>query len=501
VYGGLLLLTYWSILRVPVGFIPQQDQGYLIVSVQLPDGSSLNRTDEVVRRAANLAQEVPGITGVVSFAGFSGATRTNSSNAGAIFTRLDDPFIRAEKGLSMQSILADLRQKLSEIREAFIVVIPPPPVRGIGTGGGFRMQVQDRFGVGTKVLDTAVTDIISAANQQPELVQVFSTFRPEAPQLYIDIDRIKARMLDVPLANVFDTLQVYLGSVYVNDFNLLGRVYRVTAQADVQYRSNASDILQLKTRSSNGSTIPLGSIAEVRDITGPDRVIRYNLYPAADINGDIRPGFSSGQGLDKMEKLAGQILPDGLAIEWTDLAYQQKLAGNVAIYIFPLCVLFAFLTLSAQYESWSLPLAVILIVPMSVLCALLGIEFRGMENNILTQIGFLVLVALACKNAILIVQFAKMAEDRGSDRFKAVIEACRLRLRPILMTAFAFILGVVPLVTAEGPGSEMRQVVGTAVFAGMLGVTLFGLFLTPVFYVVLRKFAKSSSRTSDLLKT
>jgi hydrophobe/amphiphile efflux-1 (HAE1) family protein len=498
VYGGLLLLTYWSILRVPVGFIPQQDQGYLIVSVQLPDGASLNRTDEVVRKAVNLAQEVPGITGVVSFAGFSGATRTNSSNAGAIFTRLDDPFIRAEKGLSMQNILANLRQKLSEIREAFIVVIPPPPVRGIGTGGGFRMQVQDRFGVGTKVLETAVNDIISAANQEPELVQVFSTFRPEAPQLYIDIDRIKARMLDVPLVNVFDTLQVYLGSVYVNDFNLLGRVYRVTAQADVQYRSDARDILQLKTRSSNGSTVPLGSIAAIRDVTGPDRVIRYNLYPAADINGDVRPGFSSGQGLDKMEELAGRILPEGLAIEWTDLAYQQKLAGNIAIYIFPLCVLFAFLTLSAQYESWSLPLAVILIVPMSVLCALLGIEFRGMENNILTQIGFLVLVALACKNAILIVQFAKVAEDRGSDRFKAVIEACRLRLRPILMTAFAFILGVVPLVTAEGPGSEMRQVVGTAVFAGMLGVTLFGLFLTPVFYVVLRKFAKSTDRSSDL---
>ncbi|MBI5248938.1 MAG: efflux RND transporter permease subunit [Desulfomonile tiedjei] len=496
VYGGLILLTYWTLQRVPIGFIPQQDQGYLIVSIQLPDGASLSRTDEVVRKAADLAREVPGITGVVSFAGFSGATRTNSSNAGAIFTRLDDPFVRADKGLSMEVILADLRRKLSEIREAFIVAIPPPPVRGIGTGGGFRMQVQDRSGVGPRALQTAATDIVTAANQQPELVQVFSTFRANAPQLYMDIDRVKAKMLDVPLENVFDTLQIYLGSTYVNDFNLLGRIYRVTAQADTGYRSDARDISRLKTRSTNGSTVPLGSIAEVRDATGPDRVIRYNLYPAADVNGDMRPGFSSGQALDKMERLAGQILPDGLAVEWTDLAFQQKLAGNVAMYIFPLCVLFAFLTLSAQYESWSLPLAVILIVPMSVLCALAGIGLRGMENNVLTQIGFLVLVALACKNAILIVQFAKAEEDKGSDRFAAVVEACRLRLRPILMTAFAFILGVIPLVTARGPGSEMRQVVGTAVFAGMLGVTLFGLFLTPVFYVVLRKLARNSGRIS-----
>ncbi len=495
-YGGLLVLTYWGLQRVPLGFIPQQDQGYLIINVQLPDGASLSRTDEVVRRAVGLARETPGITGVVSFAGFSGATRTNSSNSGAIFTRLDDPFVRAEKGLPMPAILADLRRKLSEIRDAFIVVIPPPPVRGIGTGGGFRIQVQDRSGVGPRGLQNAVTEIVAAANQQPELVQVFSTFRPDAPQLYIDIDRVKARMLDVPLENVFETLQIYLGSVYVNDFNLLGRIYRVTAQADAGFRSDARDILRLKTRSNNGSTVPLGSIAEVRDTTGPDRVIRYNLYPSADINGDIRPGFSSGQALDKMEGLAGQILPDGLAIEWTDLAFQQKLAGNVGIYIFPLCVLFAFLTLSAQYESWSLPLAVILIVPMSVLCALAGVGFRGMENNVLTQIGFLVLVALACKNAILIVQFAKAEEDKGRDRFAAVVEACRLRLRPILMTAFAFILGVIPLVTAQGPGSEMRQVVGTAVFAGMLGVTLFGLFLTPVFYVVLRKLSSTAGQTS-----
>jgi multidrug efflux pump subunit AcrB len=296
-------------------------------------------------------------------------------------------------------------------------------------------------------------------------------------------------MLDVSLANVFDTLQVYLGSIYVNDFNLLGRVYRVTAQAEQGYRSDSRDISRLKTRSNNGAIVPLGSLAEVRDTTGPDRVIRYNQYPSADINGDIRPGFSSGQALDRMENLASQTLSGGIEFAWTDLAFQQKLAGNIAIYIFPLCVLFAFLTLSAQYESWSLPLAVILIVPMSVLCALVGIWSRGMENNILTQIGFLVLVALACKNAILIVQFAKAEEDKGKDRFAAVVEACRLRLRPILMTAFAFVLGVIPLVIAKGPGSEMRQVVGTAVFSGMLGVTLFGLFLTPVFYVVLRKLA------------
>jgi len=492
VYGALLVLTYWTIQQVPVGFIPQQDQGYLIVGIQLPDGASLNRTDEVVRKVSKLARETQGITGVVSFAGFSGATRTNNSNVGAIFTRLDDPFVRAETGLSMPLILADLRRNLSEIQDAFIVVIPPPPVRGIGTGGGIKLLVQDRSGAGPRALEAAANDIITTANQQPELVQVFSTFRVEAPRLYLDIDRTKARMLDVPLENLFDTLQVYLGSVYVNDFNLLGRVYRVMAQAEAGYRSDVHDISRLKTRSNSGSIVPIGSVAQVRDISGPDRVIRYNLFPAADINADIRPGFSTGQAVDRLESVAKQVLPEGFEIEWTDLAFQQKLAGNVAIYIFPLCVLFAFLTLSALYESWSLPTAVILIVPMSVLCALAGVGLRGMENNILTQIGFLVVVAMACKNAILIVQFAKMEEDKGKDRFAAVVEACRLRLRPILMTAFAFLLGVVPLMMAQGPGSEMRQVVGTAVFSGMMGVTLFGLFLTPVFYVVLRKLASRS---------
>jgi len=404
VYVGLLLLTYGSFRVVPTGFIPTQDQGYLIVSIQLPDGASLSRTDAVVRQAAGIALKVPGITGVVSFAGFSGATRTNNSNAGAVFTRLDDPFVRAEKGLSMPVILGELRKKLSEIQDAFIVVIPPPPIRGIGTGGGFKMYVQDSGGLGPTALQSAVTDMVVSANQQPEIVQAFSTFRSNAPQLYVEIDRTRARMLDVPLGNVFDTLQVYLGSIYVNDFNLLGRTYRVTAQAEQGYRSDAADIPRLKTRSNNGAVVPLGSIARIRETTGPDRVIRYNLYPAADVNGDLRPGFSSSQALDKMEGLASKILSTGLSYEWTDLAFQQKLAGNVAIFILPLCVLFAFLTLSAQYESWSLPLAVILIVPMSLLCALGGIWFRGMENNILTQIGFLVLVALACKNAVLIVQ-------------------------------------------------------------------------------------------------
>lgn len=489
VYCGLLLLTYGSFRVVPTGFIPTQDQGYLIVAIQLPDGASLGRTDAVVRQVADMALEVPGITGVVSFAGFSGATRTNASNVGAVFTRLDDPIVRAKKSLFMPVVLADLRTKLSGIQDAFIVVIPPPPVRGIGTGGGFKLQVQDRAGLGLKALQSAVMEMVASANQQPEIVQGFSTFRSNVPQLYVDINRTKAQMLDVPLGNVFETLQVYLGSVYVNDFNLLGRTYRVTAQADQAYRSHAAGIPRLKTRSNNGAIVPLGSIARIRETTGPDRVIRYNLYPAADVNGDLRPGFSSGQALDKMEKLASKTLSAGLSYEWTDLAYQQKLAGNVAIYILPLCVFFAFLTLSAQYESWSLPLAIILIVPMSLLCALAGIWFRGMENNILTQVGFLVLAALACKNAVLIVQFAKIQEDEGKDTFAAIVEAARLRLRPILMTAFAFILGVVPLVTATGPGSEMRQVVGTAVFTGMLGVTLFGLFLTPVFYVVLRRLA------------
>lgn len=487
VYIVLLGVTYWSFRHVPSGFIPFQDQGYLIVSIQLPEGASLYRTDAVARRVMNTALHTPGIAATVGFVGFSAATRANSSAAAGVFTPLQDASARAKNGLSADRIVADLRRRLSEIQEAEIVVIPPPPVPGIGTAGGFKMQVEDRSGLGFQALEKATRALVAAANQEPGLVQVFSAFRSNTPQLYVDVDRTKAAMLHVPLEKVFQTLQVYLGSLYVNDFNFLGKTFHVTAQAESAYRAKGGDIPELKTRNDSGAVVPLGSLVHVENRTGPDRVVRYNLYPAADISGSTRPGFSSGQSLDTMEHLARQILPAGTAFEWTDIAYQERLAGNVALYIFPLCVLFVFLTLSAQYESWVLPLGVILIVPMCLLCAIAGVWFRGTENNILTQIGFVVLVGLACKNAILIVQFAKAEEDKGKDRYEATVQACRMRLRPILMTSFAFIFGVIPLVIAEGAGYEMRQAVGTAVFSGMLGVSFFGLFLTPVFYVVLRR--------------
>lgn len=489
-FVGLLGLTWFGFTKVPTGFIPAQDQGYVIIAIQLPPGAALDRTDRVTRKVTKIAQGVPGVRNAVSFVGFSGATRAISSNSAAIFPVLEDANERAKKGLGLPTILAELRQRLAGIDEGLVFVIQPPPVRGIGTGGGFKMQIQDRSGAGLVALQDATNAVIAKARQEPGLVQVFTNFSNNTPQYYADIDRTKARMLDVPLDNVFESLQVYLGSSYVNDFNYLGRTYRVTAQADAPFRDEASDIQRLRTRSNTGAIVPLGSLVSIRQTTAPDRLVRYNLYSSADINGDTLPGFSSGQAIAAMERIAEETLPPGFAYEWTDIAYQQNEAGNTALYIFPLCVLFVFLALAAQYESWLLPLAVILIVPMCLLCAIFGVYLRGMDNNILTQIGFVVLVGLACKNAILIVEFAKAEEDAGKNRFDAAIAACRLRLRPIMMTAFSFILGVIPLLIATGAGSEMRQALGTAVFSGMLGVTIFGLFLTPVFYVVLRKFAR-----------
>ncbi|QDT95981.1 efflux RND transporter permease subunit [Gimesia aquarii] len=490
IYAGLLGLTYFGFTQVPTGFIPQQDQGYVIIAIDLPDGASLDRTDQVTRDVVAAALDTPGIENAVSFAGFSGATRTNSSNSAAIFPVLSDARERAEQGLTLDVVLAGLRQRMAGIEDAMVFVIPPPPVQGIGTGGGFKMQIQDRSGAGLIALNDVTGQIAAKANQEPGLVQVFSNFRVATPQIYADVDRTKVRMLDVPINNVFDALQIYLGSSYVNDFNYLGRTYRVTAQAKSQFRDERHDIERLSTRSNNGAIVPLGSLVTIRETTAPSRVVRYNLYPSADINGATLPGYSSGQALAAMERIADETLPPGFGFEWTDLSYQEKAAGNTALFIFPLSVLFVFLALSAQYESWLLPLAVILIVPMCLLFAIFGVWLRGMDNNILTQIGFVVLVGLACKNAILIVEFAKAEEDKGKDRFAAAVEACRLRLRPIMMTAFSFILGVIPLLIATGAGAEMRQALGTAVFSGMLGVTIFGLFLTPVFYVVLRKLAK-----------
>jgi multidrug efflux pump len=486
IYGGLLSLTYLGFTTVPTGFIPAQDKGYYIVDVQLPPGASLERTDAVVLRASEIIQDVPGVAHAVGIAGFSGATFSNSSNAGAIFATLEPFEVRAEHGPSGPEIIQNLRQRLSGIQEARIAVFPPPPVQGLGTAGGFKLEVQDRAGAGLPALQEATQRLVAAGNQQPELVGLFTPFSTNTPKIYADVDRTKAKMLDVPLHNLFDTLQVYLGSAYVNDFNLFGRTYRVTAQAEGAYRTDPEAIAKLKTRSASGAMVPLGSLTDIRWTTGPDRVLRYNMYPAAEINGDTAPGVGSGQAIATMERLAAEVLPSGMRFEWTDLAYQQILAGNVALFIFPICVLFVFLVLAAQYESWLLPLAIILIVPMCLLSAVAGVWLRGMENNILTQIGLVVLVALACKNAILIVEFAKDQQQEGKDRIAAAIEACRIRLRPILMTSFAFILGVLPLFLATGAGAEMLRALGTSVLSGMVGVTFFGLFLTPVFYVVLR---------------
>ncbi len=500
VYCGLIGLTYIGFTRVPSGFIPAQDQGYLIVDVALPDGASLERTDAVIARATKIILDTPGIAYAVGFAGFSGSTFSNSSDAGVIFTPLDPFSERARNGPTLDQIIADLSQRLSVIQEARLIVISPPPVRGLGTAGGFKMMVQDRSGVGLKELEKAAYALIGAANKEPGLTRVYTTFSTKTPQIYAEVDRTKAKKLDVPLTNIFDTLQVYLGSVYVNDINLFGRVYRVTAQAEGGFRQQPDDIAKLRTRSANGDSVPLGSVVDIKSETGPDRVVRYNLFPAIEVNGATLPGFSSGQAIQAMDKLAGQILPAGVGFEWTDLAYQEVTQGKTSLFIFPLCVLFVFLILSSLYESWSLPLAIILIVPMCLLSAITGLFLRGMDNNILTQIGFVVLVGLACKNAILIVEFAKDYQETGKSREEAVVEASRVRLRPILMTSFAFILGVVPLVIAAGAGAEMRQALGTSVFSGMFGVTFFGLFLTPVFYVVIRKFTESRRSRSAITK-
>jgi multidrug efflux pump len=490
VYGGLIALTYMGFTTVPTGFIPAQDAGYLIVDVQLPYGASLERTDAVVLQASEVVQDVPGVAHAVGISGFSGATRANSSNAGAIFATLKPFDERTEHGLTAPEIIQNLRRRLNSIQEARLSVFPPPPVRGLGTAGGFKVEVQDRSGAGLGALQSATEALVAAGNQQPGLVGLFTPFSANTPQIYADVDRTKAKMLNVPLTNLFDTLQVYLGSAYVNDFNLLGRTYRVTAQAEGTYRNDPEEITKLKTRSATGAMIPLGSLVEIHRTTGPDRVLRYNMFPAAEINGDTAPGYGSGQAIATMDRLAAEVLPRGMGFEWTDLAYQQILAGNTALIIFPICVLFVFLTLSALYESWVLPLAIILIVPMCLLSAITGVWLRGMDNNILTQIGFVVLVALACKNAILIVEFAKDEQAAGKDRIAAAIEACRIRLRPILMTSFAFILGVLPLFVAKGAGAEMLRALGTSVLSGMLGVTFFGLLLTPVFYVVIRWFVE-----------
>ena len=496
VYAGLIGLTGWQFSRAPTGFIPDQDQGYLITVLQLPPGSSLARTDAVVRQATEIILATPGVTHAVPFAGFDGATFTNAPNAGAIFSALAPFDERHRQGLSADAMLGQFRQRLAGIQDAFIITIKPPPVRGIGTAGGFKMMVQDRQGAGPAALEAAVQDLTGAANQAPGLAGVFSLFSTKTPTVYADIDREKAEKLGVSPAKVFEALQVYLGSAYVNDFNYLGRTYQVMAQADAPFRNNADDISRLKTRNDTGAMVPIGSVAQFRDVTGPYRVPRYNLYPAAEVQGGTLPGVSSGYALAAMERLATERLPAGFGFAWTDLAFQQRQTGDTAILIFAASVLFVFLVLAAQYESWSLPLSVVLIVPMCLLAAVTGLMLRGMSVDILAQIGFVVLVGLAAKNAILIVEFAKQAEEAGAAVRQAAAQAARTRLRPILMTSFAFILGVVPLVIASGAGAEMRRSLGTAVFAGMLGVTLFGLVFTPVFYAVVRRLFRARQQAA-----
>ncbi len=487
-YAGLIGLTIFEFSRAPTGFIPQQDQGYLINIIQLPPGASLARTDEVAQRVNQIVLKTPGVAHTVPIVGLDGATFTNAPNSAVIFSPLA-PFDERKEGLSAQKISMSLNQQFAAVQDALVISVSPPPVRGIGTTGGFKLEVQDTHGGDLTQLEAVALSIMAAANQTPGLVNVFTTFNTRTPKIWADIDRVRAEMLGVRTDDVFTTLEVYLGSQYVNDFNFLGRTYRVTAQADGKFRQDLHDISQLKTRNANGDMVPLGSVASFSNITGPYRVEHFNLFPSAAVQGGTAPGYSTGYGLAAMDKIAQQVLPAGYAAAWTEIAYQEQLAGNTAIYVFLASVVFVFLLLSAQYESWALPLAVILIVPMCLLAAVSGLLLRGMDVNILAQIGFVVLIGLAAKNAILIVEFARQNEEHGEDRLQAATEAARVRLRPILMTSFAFILGVLPLVIATGAGAEMRQSLGTAVFYGMIGVTVFGLIFTPVFYVVVRRFA------------
>jgi multidrug efflux pump len=486
VYGGLVALGLLGFSKVPRGFVPGQDKQYLVAIAQLPDAASLDRTEAVVRRMGDIAMATPGVANAVQFPGLSVNGFANKPNAAIIFITLKPFEQRKATELSSGAIVGALNQKMSVIQDAFVAVFPPPAVNGLGAVGGFKLQLEDRAGLGDSALYAAAQQLLGKAYQTPQLAGPFSSFQVNVPQLFADVDRDKAKQLGVPLNDLFQTLRIYLGSAYVNDFNKFGRTYQVIAQADAPFRATAENITQLKVRNIHGEMVPLGALLTVKQSYGPDQVTHYNGYPSADINGSPAPGVSSGEAVAVMERLAAETLPNGITADWTELTYQQKLAGNTALFVFPLCVLLVFLVLAAQYESWSLPLVIILIVPMTLLSAIAGVWITKGDNNVFTQIGLLVLVGLACKNAILIVEFARDLERQGKDRLTAALEACRIRLRPILMTSFAFIMGVVPLVIATGAGAEMRRVMGIAVFSGMLGVTFFGLLFTPVFYVLIR---------------
>jgi multidrug efflux pump len=485
VYGGLIGLTYLGFARVPTGFIPEQDKGYVVVNAQLPDGASLERTEAVMVRVDEIARATPGVQHTLRIPGYSILTSNNLSNSGGMFVVLA-PFEERAGTIGAPDVLAALRSEFAKVQEAQVVAFGAPPVDGLGNTGGFKLYVQDRGDLGYHNLQENVANVIQTASAQPGLVGLFSSFRAVQPQLYVDVDRTKAKSLGVELSDVFETLQVYLGSAYVNDFTRFGRNWQVNLQADSGFRMRPEDIGRLKVRNKAGAMIPLATLVRVSDTTGPAIVNRYNMFPAAEINGAFAPGVGSGTGIALMETVANNELPSVMGLEWTELTLQQILAGNTAVFVFALGALLVFMVLAAQYESWSLPMAIILIVPMCLLAAITGVWLVGSDNNIFTQVGLVVLIGLAAKNAILIVEFAKQLEDAGKPRFEATVEACKVRLRPILMTSFAFILGVVPLLLGHGAGAEMRFALGIAVFSGMLGVTFFGVFFTPVFYSVIR---------------
>ena len=490
VYVGLIALAGIQFARAPTGFIPEQDQGYLITVLQLPPGATLERTAAVVRQATDIILATPGVEHAVPFVGLDATTFTQASNDGTIFAGLPSLYHASGHWPNAAVTLANLRQRLSTVKGAFILTIPPPPVPGIGNSGGFKMMLQDRAGLGSQALSNAAQALTAAANQDPDFAGVFTLFSTRTPSVYADIDREKAEKVGLTPTDVFDTLQLYLGSQYVNDFNFLGRTYEVIAQADGKFRRNLDDIGRLKTRNASGDMVPIGTVARLHEVTNPYRVPRYDLFPAAEIMGTAAPGVATGTALHKMEELADKVLPRGIGYEWTELAYQQQQKGTPTLLVFGAAALFVFLVLAAQYESLKLPLAVILIVPMCLLAAVTGLLSRGMPIDILAQIGFVVLVGLAAKNAILIVEFARQAEEQGATAAQAAVHAARTRLRPILMTSFAFIMGVAPLAVATGAGSEMRQSLGTAVFSGMLGVTCFGLLFTPSFYTLVRRLGR-----------
>ncbi|MBY4798569.1 efflux RND transporter permease subunit [Burkholderia cepacia] len=488
-YVVLIAATGYLLVSSPKGFIPAQDRGYLVVLVRMPDGATLERTSAVARKIEDIALSVPGVARVPVFSGVNAATGTNSANSAGLFPVFQPWPERKARGLTIDTIAAEMRKRLAAVTEASIVVAMPPPVQGLGSTGGFAMRLEDRNGLGTAALAKATQDLVAAANRTPGMVGVYTPYSATSPQVHVELDREKAEMLGVPSQAINDAVETYFGSTYINDFNIVGRTYRVTAQADLPFRVGASDLARLKVRNRDGEMVPIGSVTRIDDTLGVDRAPRYNLYPATEINGDTAPGLGSGFAIKTMESLAKQVLPPGISFEWTDLSYQQTTAGNTGLLVFPLCVLLVYLVLAAQYGSWSLPVSILLIVPMCLLAASLGVRALGQDVNILTQIGFIVLVGLAAKNAILIVEVARQLEADGTELVEAVVEACVQRLRPIVMTSLAFILGVLPLVISDGAGAEMRQAVGATVFFGMIGVTFFGLLFTPVFYVMVRRLA------------